>query len=293
MLNALTIDVEDYFQVEAFSSLIRYEDWDSYTPRVEQNINRILDILGAYDTKATFFVLGWIAQKFPDLVTRIAAGGHEVGCHGFAHQRIHTQTPERFRLDVRQARQRLMDQVQTSVSCYRAPSFSIVRETMWAMDVLAEEGFSLDSSMFPVRHDLYGIANGERFPHWIKTSGGQMIFEFPPSTLRRWNNNWGVGGGGYLRFTPYPITQWAIRSINQVEKQPAMVYFHPWEIDPEQPQIAASRRSTLRHYTNLSTTEMKIKQLLRDFRFTTVTGACHQLGSYASKGRPGALVASA
>ena len=293
MLNALTIDVEDYFQVEAFSSLVRYEDWDSYTPRVEQNVSRILDMLEKHQTTATFFVLGWIAQKFPSLVAKIAAAGHEVGCHGFAHQRIHKQTPEEFRLDIRQARQRLMDQVQKPVTSYRAPSFSVVKETMWAMDILAEEGFTLDSSMFPVRHDLYGIADGQRFPHWIRTASGQMIFEFPPSTLRRWNNNWGVGGGGYLRFTPYPITQWAIRSINQVEKQPAMVYFHPWEIDPQQPQIAASRRSTLRHYTNLSTTEMKINQLLRDFQFTTITGACQQLRSYNSGVRPGAMVASA
>src|SRR5262249_30831446 len=196
MLNALSIDVEDYFQVEAFSSRIRYEDWDSYPSRVEINVNRILDIFADRGTKATFFVLGWIAEKFPHLVRRIAGAGHEIGCHGFAHQRIHCQTPEQFRLDIRCARQQLMDQVQRPVDCYRAPSFSIVRETMWATDILVEEGFLFDSSIFPVRHDLYGIPGGERFPHWLKTPRGQSMFEFPPSTVRRWDNNWGVAGGG-------------------------------------------------------------------------------------------------
>jgi polysaccharide deacetylase family protein (PEP-CTERM system associated) len=186
-----------------------------------------------------------------------------------------------------------MDQVQQPVNCYRAPSFSIVRNTMWATDILVEEGFLFDSSMFPVRHDLYGIPDGERFPHWMKTPTGKMIFEFPPSTLRRWENNWGVAGGGYLRIAPYLFTQWAIRRINETEGQPAMVYFHPWEIDPEQPQVMASRRSMLRHYTNLSTTETKLTQLLHDFRFTTFTSASRQLTRYSSGLHAPPLAASA
>jgi polysaccharide deacetylase family protein (PEP-CTERM system associated) len=282
MLNALSIDVEDYFQVEAFSSRISYAEWDGYPSRIESNVNRILEILAAQETKATFFVLGWIAQKFPQLVSKIAIAGHEIGCHGFAHQRINRLTPEQFRLDIRSARQRLMEQVQQPVACYRAPCFSIVRATMWATDILIEEGFLFDSSIFPVRHDFYGIPGGERFPHWLKTPRGQTMFEFPPSTVRGWDNNWAVAGGGYLRLAPYAFTQWAIRRINESEGQPAMVYFHPWEIDPEQPRVAASHRSRFRHYTNLSTTETKLRHLLRDFRFTTLTNVSRQLASFNS-----------
>jgi polysaccharide deacetylase family protein (PEP-CTERM system associated) len=186
-----------------------------------------------------------------------------------------------------------MDQVQQPVRCYRAPSFSIVSETLWATDVLVDEGFSFDSSMFPVQHDLYGIPDGPRFPHWHRTPGGRLIFEFPPSTLTLWNKNWGVAGGGYLRLAPYPFTKWAIRHINETERQPAMVYFHPWEIDPEQPQVPAAYRSILRHYVNLSTTEAKIEQLLADFSFTTLTNACHQLKTYTSLPRQQTLAATA
>jgi polysaccharide deacetylase family protein (PEP-CTERM system associated) len=293
MLNALTIDVEDYFQVEAFRSHVRYEEWDAYPSRVERNVDRILPLLDETGTKATFFVLGWVAQRFPALVPKIAAAGHEVACHGYAHQRVHSQTPKQFRLDVRRAREQLRDQAQQLVNCYRAPSFSIVRQTMWAIDVLAEEGFLFDSSMFPVRHDLYGIPDGQRFPHWIRTSAGRTLFEFPPSTVRRLNNNWGVAGGGYLRFAPYSLTQRAIQRINVTERQPAMVYFHPWELDPEQPHLTASWKSVLRHYTNLSTTEAKIRQLLCDFRFTTVTNACQQHTNYNLGSRRGTLAASA
>jgi polysaccharide deacetylase family protein (PEP-CTERM system associated) len=294
MLNALSIDVEDYFQVEAFSSRISYAEWDAYPSRVESNVDRILDILAGQGTKATFFVLGWIAQKFPHLVTKIAISGHEIGCHGFAHQRINRLTPEQFRLDIRCARQQLMEQVQQPVDCYRAPCFSIVRATMWATDILVEEGFVFDSSIFPVHHDFYGIPGSERFPHWLKTPRGQTMFEFPPSTVRRWDNNWGVAGGGYLRLAPYALTQWAIRRINESEGQPAMVYFHPWEIDPGQPRVAASHRSRLRHYTNLSTTETKLRQLLRDFRFTTLTNVSRQLATYNSgQSHPATLAASA
>ena len=280
MLNALTVDVEDYFQVEAFASCVPYDTWDQYTPRVEQNVMRILDLFERHRVHGTFFVLGWLAQRFPQLVRRIAAAGHEVGCHGFAHRRLHSLRPTQFRADIRDARHCLMDAVQQPVRVYRAPSFSIVKKTLWAYDILAEEGFVLDSSVFPVRHDLYGMPDAERFPRWHITSGGNAIFEFPPSTVRRGGNNWGVGGGGYLRLLPYAFTRWALRQINRIEKQPAMVYFHPWELDPGQPRIRAGFRSQFRHYINLSTTVRKIESLLRDFEFTTLSRACEQLLAY-------------
>jgi polysaccharide deacetylase family protein (PEP-CTERM system associated) len=283
MLNAITVDVEDYFHVEAFASEVSYEYWDRYTPRVERNVDRVLALFDRYKVRGTFFVLGWVAQRFPRLVRRITALNHEIGCHGFAHRRLHTQTPDQFRADLRDARNRIVDEVQKPIRCYRAPSFSIVRNTLWAFDVLAEEGFDLDSSVFPVRHDLYGIPDSSRFPHWHTTGNGNTVFEFPPSTVRRYRNNWGVGGGGYLRFAPYRLTRWALRVINEQERQPAMVYFHPWEIDPEQPRIPSRWRSRLRHYTNLETMEGKIARLLRDFRFTTFSEACQELEVFQAR----------
>jgi polysaccharide deacetylase family protein (PEP-CTERM system associated) len=218
----------------------------------------------------------------------IAAAGHEIGCHGYAHRRLQTLTPSEFRNDLRKATAILTDQVQRPITCYRAPSFSVVNSTMWALDVLTEEGYVFDSSIFPVRHDLYGVPGAERFPHWKMTPNGQLIFEFPPSTIVRAKNNWGVAGGGYLRLIPYVPTQWAVRHINSNEKQPAMVYFHPWEIDPDQPVVPAPLRSTFRHYTNLKTMAEKIERLLKDFRFTTLTNACLQHPAYGSMAVPAA-----
>jgi polysaccharide deacetylase family protein (PEP-CTERM system associated) len=283
MLNALTVDVEDYFHVEAFASRISPQHWDQYSPRVERNVEEVLALFDRCGVKATFFVLGWVAQKFSHLVRRIVETGHEMGCHGQGHQHLHRLTPKQFRADVREARQRLMAEVQRPVSCYRAPSFSITRSTVWALDILSEEGFVADSSIFPIRHDFYGIPDARRFPCWYKTSGGNTIFEFPPSTVRRCNNNWGVGGGGYLRLLPYHWTRWALRQINEKERQPAMVYFHPWEIDPEQPRISACWRSRFRHYTNLATMKKKLERLTLDFKFTTFSAACCQLDSFRSR----------
>ena len=269
MLNALSIDVEDYFHVEAFATRVSPGDWITFIPRVEKNVSLILEILAKNETRATFFVLGWIAELFPKLVRQIAEAGHEIGCHGYAHQLIQRQSPEAFRKDVRMARQLLMDQVQKPVHCYRAPSFSITKATLWALDILEEEGFKIDSSIFPVRHDLYGMPESDRFPHWRN-----RILEFPPTTNRRANNKFGVAGGGYLRLLPYGITRWAIRQVNEVEEQPAMVYFHPWELDPEQPRIAAPFRSRFRHYTNLDGMQRKVECLLSDFRFGSVSEVC-------------------
>ncbi len=283
MLNVMSVDVEDYFQVEALSESLAGRSWDSFEPRVEGNVARILDLFGAEGIKGTFFVLGWVAQRFPQLIKRIAAAGHEIGCHGFAHRRLHRLSPEEFRADLRDARELLKQLAQQPVIAYRAPSFSIVRQTDWALDVLAEEGFRFDSSIFPVRHDLYGIPDADRFPHWHTTPRGRSIFEFPPSTIRRGRQNLGIGGGGYLRIFPYRLTRWALRRINEHEKQPAMVYFHPWEIDPGQPRIRTGLRSRLRHYTNLSGMEGRIGRLLRDFRFGTLSEVCGGLEAFRSK----------
>ena len=265
-LNALTVDVEDYFHVEAFASSISSESWAECELRVENNVERILELFSRRQVKATFFILGWVAEKTPGLSARIAGAGHEIGCHGYAHRHISRQSPVEFRDDVRRARGILTDQTGQAVQCYRAPSFSITSNTLWALDILAEEGFTIDSSIFPARHDLYGIADAPRFPH--KRNG---LIEFPPSTIRRSKISVGVAGGGYLRLFPYWITSRAIRHINETEEQPVMVYFHPWEIDPGQPRIAAPFKSRLRHYTNLEKMQSKLDRLLGDFRFSTIT----------------------
>jgi polysaccharide deacetylase family protein (PEP-CTERM system associated) len=274
MLNAISVDVEEYFHVEAFAGKIDPKSWGDFESRVERSVERILGLFQKNETRGTFFILGWIAERQPGLVRKIAWAGHEIGCHGFGHQRIHRQTPDQFRQDIRQARNLLAELTGQPVRCYRAPSFSVTKTTLWALDILAEEGFSIDSSIFPVVHDLYGMPGGKRFPYWETTPGGKRIYEFPPSTIRLANNNWAVAGGGYLRLFPYAITRWAIRRLNDREKQPAMVYFHPWELDPSQPRVSAPIRSKLRHYVNLSRTESKIGRLLKDFRFGTVSEVC-------------------
>jgi polysaccharide deacetylase family protein (PEP-CTERM system associated) len=287
MVNVLSVDVEDYFHVEAFASQIRYEQWDSFTPRIEHNVRCILELFAKHGARGTFFVLGWVAKKFPRLVQEIASAGHEIGSHGYKHKRLHILTPAEFRRDIQDANSILSDQVQRHIRCYRAPSFSIVRNTMWAFDVLADEGISLDSSIFPVKHDLYGVPEAKRFPFWQVSIDGRLIFEFPPSTVRWWGRNIGVGGGGYLRLLPYGVTHWALRHINEAQGQPAMVYFHPWEIDPDQPHFRAARRSILRHYTNLSTMQGKIERLLQDFRFASLSDVCNRHEAYLD-GHPNA-----
>jgi polysaccharide deacetylase family protein (PEP-CTERM system associated) len=280
LLNALTVDVEDFFHVEALASTIARTDWEKISPRVEKNVERILEIFAQAGVRGTFFILGWVAKKFPGLVRDIAAAGHEIGSHGLGHQRIRNLTRDQFRSDIVTARDLLADQAQRSIIAYRAPSFSIVAETLWALDVLVEEGFRIDSSIFPVRHDLYGIPGAERFPHWRRTPAGSTIFEFPPSTIHFMGNNLGVGGGGYLRIFAYAYTRRGLKQINERENQPAMVYLHPWEMDPDQPRYAAPLRSRIRHYTNLSGMEGKIQRLLRDFRFDTVSNVCANLEVY-------------
>jgi polysaccharide deacetylase family protein (PEP-CTERM system associated) len=264
-LNAMTVDVEDYFHVQAFAKVIGRGDWERYPSRVERNTLRLLEIFARIEVRATFFVLGWVAERFPGLVQAIGKAGHRIGCHGYGHQMISGSSERVFRNDLRRAKQILEDIAGIPITSFRAPSYSITAKTLWAFEVLGEEGFEYDSSIFPVVHDNYGIPDAPRFPYVKRLQCGRQIREFPPSTLRLLGSNIPVAGGGYLRLFPYKITAWAIRHLNQVERQPAMVYLHPWEIDPDQPRIAASWLSRFRHYNNLDSTETKCLKLLDDF----------------------------
>jgi polysaccharide deacetylase family protein (PEP-CTERM system associated) len=280
MINALTIDVEDYFQVSAFESVINFDDWARFESRVEQNTLRLLDILDAHDTKATFFTLAWIAERYPRLLREIAARGHEVGSHGYAHRRVYTQTPSQFQQETRLSKRILEDIVGQPILGYRAASYSITSHSLWALDVLQEAGFVYDSSIFPIRHDLYGIPGYQRFCHVHLTDSGQSLVEFPISTVRIVNANLPVGGGGYFRLFPYCFTRWGIRHLNSIEGQPAVVYLHPWEIDPAQPRIPAGRTSRFRHYLNLEKTASRLARLLQDFQFSTMADVLHNQGYF-------------
>ena len=263
--NALTIDVEDYFHVQAFAGVVAPGNWESYPRRVERNTLRLLELLGRRGVRATFFVLGWVAERCPSLIKQIFKAGHEIGCHGYAHRVIYSGGDKDFRIDVRRAKQVIEDAVVVRVRSYRALCYSITSVTLWALEILAEEGFEYDSSIFPVVHDTYGIPGAPRFPHIKELKCGRTLKEFPPSTIRLWGMNLPVAGGGYLRLFPYQVTAWAIRRINEIERQPAMVYLHPWELDVDQPRIAAPWLSKFRHYQNLSTTEKKCAKLLEEF----------------------------
>ncbi|MGE5304036.1 MAG: XrtA system polysaccharide deacetylase [Alphaproteobacteria bacterium] len=276
--NALTIDVEDYFHVHAFQGIIAPSEWDSYPLRVQRNTLRILELLSKHGARATFFVLGWVAERCPDLVKQIFDGGHEIGCHGYAHRVIYRGDEKNFREDVRRAKRLIEDLTGVRVKSYRAPSYSITSSTLWALEILGEEGFEYDSSVFPVWHDNYGIPGAPRFPYTHELHCGVSLKEFPPSTLRLCGVNVPVAGGGYLRLFPYALTAWAIRRINQVERQPAMVYLHPWELDLDQPRIVAPWRSRFRHYQNLRTTEGKCARLLEEFCWAPMEAILHGNG---------------
>jgi polysaccharide deacetylase family protein (PEP-CTERM system associated) len=264
--NFLSIDVEDYFMVSAFADSIKFEDWCGYESRIEHNTHRILDLLGAHGVTATFFVLGWVGQQFPNLVRDIQAAGHEIACHGYNHRLIYDLTPEEFRDDTRLAKRILEDITGTPVIGYRAASYSVVKRTLWALDILIEEGFSYDSSIFPIHHDRYGLPGANRFPHRITTGSG-TIMEFPPATYQLFNQNIPVGGGGYLRLFPLAFTTKAIASINGQENKPATLYLHPWEIDTGQPRLQGRLSSRIRHYINLRSTMPKLTSLLDEFSF--------------------------
>ena len=269
MLNALTIDVEDYYHVSAFEPVARFEDWDRYESRVERNTRRILDLLEDHQTRATFFVLGWIAERRPKLIREIQERGHEVASHGYSHRRIFTQTPDQFREETRRSKRILEDIIGRPIIGYRAASYSITMQSLWALEILVEEGFRYDSSIFPIFQDRYGIPGYPRFPHRVQVNGGSLM-EYPLSTVRIGGINVPIAGGGYLRLFPYGLTRWGLRGINEREKQPAIVYLHPWEIDPDQPRIHGGLLSRFRHYVNLDGTEAKLISLLKEFKFESL-----------------------
>ena len=262
--NALTIDVEDYFQVSAFAPYIARSEWDQRECRVERNVQRILAMLAERQTHATFFTLGWIAERYPQLVRDIVAGGHELASHGFGHQRASDLDEAAFRSDVAGAKALLEDVSGVAVNGYRAPSFSIGKDNLWALETLLRAGYRYSSSIYPITHDHYGMPDAPRFAHRTE----QGLLEVPVTTLRLFERNLPSCGGGYFRLLPYAVTRWMLRRLNQVERESAVFYFHPWEIDPQQPRIdGIDARTRFRHYVNLDSNEHKLGRLIDDFRW--------------------------
>jgi polysaccharide deacetylase family protein (PEP-CTERM system associated) len=268
MLNALTIDIEDYYQVSAFESCVRFEDWPTYESRVEKNTGRLLDILDEYGVKGTFFVLGWEAERRPRLIEAIAARGHEIASHGYRHRLVYSMAPAECRQDILRSKACLESITGTPIIGFRAPSYSIVARSTWCLDVLIDLGFQYDSSIFPIHHDRYGIPGAPRFPHILERQRGRIV-EFPLSTVRRLGLNFPIAGGAYLRFLPSWVIRSGIRRINEVEGEPAVMYLHPWELDPDQPRLNGPLKSRIRHYTNLDKVESRLRELLAEFSFGT------------------------
>ena len=269
VLNAMSVDVEDYFQVSAFDGSVARSSWEGRESRVEANTTRLLDLLDEFGVRGTFFVLGWVAHRHPRLVRDIAGRGHEIASHGYGHRLVYDQTPEAFREDVRRAKGLLEDAGGAPVGGYRAPSFSVTAASLWALDILLEEGHWYDASIFPIRHDRYGIPDAPRHPHRRELKGGSLM-EMPGATVRVGPLNLPIAGGGYFRILPYAWTRWGMARLNRREGQPAVFYVHPWEIDPDQPRLPAGRLGRFRHYRNLHRTEGRLRSLLADFRFGTV-----------------------
>jgi polysaccharide deacetylase family protein (PEP-CTERM system associated) len=277
VLNVFTVDVEDYFQVSAFERHVDRAHWDDFPSRVVANTHRLLRLLDRHQVQGTFFVLGWVAHRHPELVRSIGAAGHELASHGYWHRLVYSQTPDEFRRDLRDSREAVATAAGVVVTMYRAPSFSITAQSLWALDVLLEEGFTVDASVFPIRHDRYGLPNAARTLHRMPTPAGNAIWEFPASTARLAGMNLPVAGGGYFRLYPWNITRRLLGRINDTEQQPFMLYTHPWEIDPDQPRIAGpGLRSRFRHYVNLAGTAGKLERLLDAFPFTTLGAVVRQ-----------------
>lgn len=266
---AFTVDVEDYFHVSAFASVIRPDDWDQYECRVENSTRQILELAARHSTRGTFFILGWVAERYPGLVREIQSAGHEIGCHSYWHQLVYELGPRKFRDDLIKARDTLQAITGEPVRLYRAPSFSITQQSLWALDILVQEGFELDSSIYPIRHDRYGIPGSARVPHELSTPSGPIL-EFPGMTCSVAGMTVPVGGGGYLRLFPWFVTQHLLRQIRN-EGRPLNVYLHPWEVDTDQPRIHASLKSRFRHYQNLSTMAPKLGQMLSSFKLGTMS----------------------
>jgi polysaccharide deacetylase family protein (PEP-CTERM system associated) len=262
LVNAMTVDVEDYFQVSAFEGHVDRADWDRLPCRVPRNVERILGLFDEAGVKATFFTLGWVAERYPELVRRIADEGHEVASHGWSHVRVTQQAAAAFREDVTRTKALLEDVTGKAVKGYRAASYSIGEANLWALDVLRETGHRYSSSIFPIRHDLYGMPDAPRFAFRPAAEG---LVEFPVTTVRLANRNWPCSGGGWFRLLPYTVSRWGLRRVNEVDGQSAIFYFHPWEIDPEQPRQQASAKARFRHYLNLKRMEGRLRRLLNDF----------------------------
>ena len=283
IVNAMTVDVEEHFQVTAFAKTIDRNTWDDLPSRVVDNTIRLLDLFAEVGVKATFFMLGLVAQRHPDLMRRIAENGHELGSHGQSHKLIYEQTPQEFRDELRISKELIEDACGIEVRGYRAASFSIRASNLWALEEIAERGFTYDSSVFPVVHDLYGMPGAPRGIYRVKLASGRSLIEVPPSTLAcgRWILP--VAGGGYLRIFPRWFTNWAIKKLNRREHCPAIIYVHPWEVDPDQPRVdGAPWRSRARHYTNLRTTLPKLGYLLRAYNFTTMSEMIEHSGELES-----------
>lgn len=264
MCNVLTIDVEDYFQVSAFASYISRGEWDNQESRIERNVDRILQLLDEYGARATFFTLGWIAERYPQLVRRIVDSGHELASHGFAHYRASEQSPAAFFSDIQLAKVVLEDICSAEVRGYRAPSFSIGESNAWAFECIERAGYLYSSSIYPIRHDHYGNPTAPRFTHSVR----EGLVEMPIATTRLFGRNWPAGGGGYFRLLPYAMSRWLLHRVNHVDRQPAIFYFHPWEIDVAQPRIVGiDVKTRFRHYVNLHRTERRLRQLLFDFEW--------------------------
>jgi len=262
--NAMSVDVEEYFQVSAFAGTTRPAEWDSHESRVEQNIDAILAIFAEHGARATFFTLGWIAERHPEMIRRIVAGGHEIASHGYQHVQVFDQSPDQFRTDVRRTRAMLQEISGTAVRGYRAASFSIDARTLWAFEILAEEGYEYSSSIYPIRHDLYGMPDAPRFA--FRPDGAKGLIEVPVTTVRVFGHNMPCGGGGYFRLLPEVYSRWAMRRVNRNDRRPCIFYFHPWEIDPNQPRMPGlPLKSRFRHYTNLGRMEGRLHRVLRDF----------------------------
>jgi polysaccharide deacetylase family protein (PEP-CTERM system associated) len=265
MKNAMTIDVEDYFHVSAFAHHIPREHWDHLPCRVERNVERILELLARYGARATFFTLGWVAERYPRIVRAIVENGHELASHGYSHRRVAEQPPAEFRADVTRAKAILEDIAGVAVKGYRAPSFSINGDNLWALEALAEAGYRYSSSIYPVRHDHYGMPEAPRFAHRPRQGG---VLELPATTVQLFGRNLPAAGGGYFRLLPYAVSRWMLARVNRHDGQPGIFYFHPWEIDPQQPrQKGVGAKARFRHYLNLSRMEGRLIRLLEDFQW--------------------------
>ena len=264
--NAMSVDVEDYFQVSAFERYVNKDSWHYLPCRVEQNTAKALSVFDRYNVKATFFILGWIAERYPQLVKDVVSAGHEVASHGYSHVRVTQQQPEEFRQDVIRTKKVLEDISGVRVRGYRAASYSINESNLWALDVLYETGHEYSSSVYPIKHDLYGMRSAPRFPFYPR--GEDKILEIPVTTFTLSNRKLPCGGGGYFRLLPYSMSRWAIRRVNEHDQQPANFYFHPWELDPDQPrQHGLDMKTRFRHYINLDRMESRLQRLSEDFRW--------------------------